>query len=184
MKIAIGCDHIATKQKDELKDILVSWGHKVIDCGTYDDTRTHYTIYGFEVARQVGLKKANLGVVLCGTGVGITNSANKTYGARCCLTRDVACAVAARKYYNANIIGVGARISGMGLITEIVKAFLNAKYDGSHKADIKKIDSVLRKPNYNTKQFDLLIKKWESGKYTGNKKEKKVPLPKTFSKKK
>lgn len=180
MKIAIGCDHAATKTKDEMVQILKSWGHTVIDCGTYNDIRTHYPIYGFEVARQVVLKKAQFGVVICGTGVGITNSANKTYGARCILTKDVACAVAARKLYDANIVGMGARISGIGLISEIVKAFLSTKYEGKNKADIKKIDSVLKKKNLDTKQFNQLIKKWENGEYTDKVKQSKIPLPKTF----
>ena len=78
MKIAIGCDHIVTPIKDNVIKTLEKQGHTVIDCGTYDLVRTHYAMYGFEVARQVATKKADFGVVICGTGVGITNSASKT----------------------------------------------------------------------------------------------------------
>ena len=79
MTLAIGCDHIVTPIKDKLVETLKKQGHTVIDCGTYDLVRSHYTIYGFEVARLVANKKAKFGIVICGTGVGITNSANKIY---------------------------------------------------------------------------------------------------------
>ena len=159
MKIAVGCDHIVTPIKDKLIETLKKQGHTIIDCGAYDLVRTHYPMYGFEVARQVATKKAKFGVVICGTGVGITNSANKTYGARVCLTREVEVARIARQYYDANIIGCGGRISGLGLLEEIVNTFINTKYDGSHKSDIKKINSVTKRKNLNVKQFDKLIKK-------------------------
>ena len=180
MTIAIGCDHIVTPIKDKLVETLKKQGHTIIDCGTYDLVRSHYPIYGFEVARQVATKKAKFGIVICGTGVGITNSANKTYGARVCLTREVEVARIARKYYDANIIGCGGRISGLGLIEEIVNAFINTKYDGSHKNDIKKINSVLKHKNHDIKQFNCLIKKWHDGYYTEGKKQAKIALPKTW----
>lgn len=183
MKIAIGCDHIVTPIKDQVVKFLTKQGHTVIDCGTYDLVRTHYAIYGFEVARQVTSKKADLGICICGTGVGISNSACKTKGARVCLTRDVACAVAARKYYDANIIAMGGRISGQGLIEEIVNAFINTKYDGqSNKELIHIIDSVIQNDNYDIHQFDQEIADWENGVYTDNEKQDKIPLPKTWNK--
>lgn len=183
MKIAIGCDHIVTPIKDEVVKFLTKKGHTVIDCGTYDLVRTHYAMYGFEVARQVVTKNAELGICICGTGVGISNSACKTKGARVCLTRDVACAVAARKYYDANIIAMGGRISGQGLIEEIVNAFINTKYDGvSNKDLIKQIDTVIKHDNYDIHQFDKEIRDWENGVYTEGQKQDKIPLPKTWSK--
>ncbi len=184
MKIAIGCDHIVTPIKDQVVKFLTKKGHKVIDCGTYDLVRSHYPIYGFEVARQVVSKKADLGVCICGTGVGISNSASKTKGARVCLTRDVACAVAARKLYNANIIAMGGRISGQGLIEEIVNAFITTKYDGkSNKNIIKTINNVIVKDNYDIHQFDKEIDVWHRGGYCEGEKQAKIALPKTWKKK-
>jgi galactose-6-phosphate isomerase len=159
MKIAIGCDHIVTSAKNHLIEYLTKQGHKVIDCGTYDNTRTHYDIYGFEVARQVATKQVEVGIVICGTGVGITNAAQKTKGTRVCLTRDVEVARKARELYNCNILGMGGNIVGIGLMEAIVDGFLGTKYKGGNKNIIKVVDARISKPNYNIHQFDQEIKK-------------------------
>lgn len=180
MKIAIGCDHIVTSIKNEVISFLICKGHSVIDCGTYDATRTHYPIYGFEVARQIAIKNAELGIVICGTGVGITNSVNKTKGARCVLARDVLTAVVAKRDYDANVIGVGGRITGLGLIEEIVNAFINTKYEGKNTDLIKTIDAQIKNDNYDIHAMDAEIQKWENGFYTDGEKQDKIPLPKTW----
>lgn len=182
MKIAIGCDHIVTPIKDEVVKFLTNKGHQVIDCGTYDRVRTHYAIYGFEVARQVVSKQADLGVCICGTGVGISNSAQKTKGARVCLTRDVASAVAARKYYDANIIAMGGRISGQGLIEEIINAFINTQYNRSNKELLDKVNNKINNDNYDIHMFDDEIEKWHQGGYCEGEKQETIPLPKTWNK--
>lgn len=182
MKIAIGCDHIVTPIKDEVVKFLTNKGHQVIDCGTYDRVRTHYAVYGFEVARQVVSKQADLGVCICGTGVGISNSAQKTKGARVCLTRDVASAVAARKYYDANIIAMGGRISGQGLIEEIINAFINTQYNRSNKELLDKVNNKINNDNYDIHMFDGEIEKWHQGGYCEGEKQETIPLPKTWNK--
>lgn len=182
MRIAIGCDHIVTPIKDEVVKFLTNKGHQVIDCGTYDRVRTHYAIYGFEVARQVVSKQADLGVCICGTGVGISNSAQKTKGARVCLTRDVASAVAARKYYDANIIAMGGRISGQGLIEEIINAFINTKYEGGNQELLTKVNNKIKNDNYDIHMFDGEIEKWHQGGYCEGEKQQTIPLPKTWNK--
>lgn len=178
MKIAIGCDHIVTSIKNEVKEYVKQLGHEVIDCGTYDDTRTHYPIYGREVAIQVAKKHADLGIVICGTGVGITNSANKTKGIRAILTRNVSTAIDARKNWNANVLGMGGRITGIGLITEIIDAFLNTEYSGKNDFLISKIDSLIKNNNYETDLLNDEINKWHNGFYCDGQQQKEVPLPK------
>lgn len=180
MKIAIGCDHIATVMKDELVKILKTKKYEVLDAGTYDSTKTHYPIYGFEVGRLVAKKHADLGIVLCGTGVGITNAANKTKGVRCALVKDTTSTIVAKREYNANVIGVGVRIIGMGLIEEIVDTFINEQYLGENKEIINEIDNAIKNDNYDIHQFDSIIKDWENGKYNDGTKQDKVPLPKTW----
>lgn len=181
MKIAIGCDHIVTPIKDQIKEYLISKGHKVFDCGTYNKIKTHYPLYGYEVGRLVANKKVDCGVVMCGTGVGITNSCNKVKGVRCALVRDLATAKAAKREWNANVIGFGGMISGVDSIKRMVDGFLNEKYNGSHQHCIEMIDNAIPQDNSkNIKMFDNICKDWENGKYTKKTKQQKVPRPKTW----
>ncbi|ARB40778.1 galactose-6-phosphate isomerase subunit LacB [Mammaliicoccus sciuri] len=169
MKIAIGCDHIVTDEKIKVSDFIKSIGHEVIDVGTYDHQRTHYPIYGVNVAKAVTEGKADLGVVLCGTGVGISVSANKVPNARVALVRDITSARIAKEKYNCNIIGVGGMISGIDLITDIVETFINAEYIQTTESDqlIERMNQLLTddQVQYDSNQFNKYIDKWNKGEY-------------------
>ena len=160
MKIAIGCDHIVTDIKIKAAEFLKKQGHEVIDVGTYDFIRTHYPIYGRKVGKLVATGEADLGVCICGTGIGINNSA--------CVT-DVQTAVAAKEQLNANVIGCGGRVVGIGTIEYILEAFLKAQYQPTPERDalIQKIDNMIPDNDAieNDHLFDEYNKKWAEGYY-------------------
>ncbi|MDO4466241.1 MAG: galactose-6-phosphate isomerase subunit LacB [Bacillota bacterium] len=169
MKVAIGCDHIVTGIKNHIGEYLKAKGFEVVDCGTYDYERTHYPIYGKRVAEQVVTGQCDLGVVLCGTGVGITNAVQKVKGARCALVGDVSAAVHAKEQLNCNVLGVGGRVSGIGMIEDILDAYFNAEYvpTPEKEATIAKIDALIQRDDYigDDHFFDEFLEKWDRGEY-------------------
>ncbi len=169
MRLAIGCDHIVTDEKNRLKEKKKKKGHEVIDCGTYDYERTHYPIYGKRVAEQVVTHQVDLGIVMCGTGVGITNAVNKVKGARCALVGDPAVAVYAKEVLDCNVLGLGARVSGMGMLEDIVDQFLEAQYKPTpHNQElIRKINALIDRTDYigDDHFFDPFLEKWDKGEY-------------------
>ncbi|WP_317638226.1 galactose-6-phosphate isomerase subunit LacB [Lactobacillus xylocopicola] len=170
MIIALGNDHIVTAVKMALSDHLKDEGYRVIDEGTHDNSRTHYPIYGKRVAEDVADGRADLGIVLCGTGIGISTAADKNEGIRAAMVGDATQAAYARRELNANVLGFGGIVLGRDFIFDIVDSFLNAEYHPTsrNRSLITKIDGIA-KPNPNQKDnahfFDEENKKWAAGVY-------------------
>jgi RpiB/LacA/LacB family sugar-phosphate isomerase len=140
LEIAIGSDHAGVKLKKEIIEILVSEGYNTIDCGTYSEESVDYPDIAKSVAEQV-IQKKILGILICGTGIGISIAANKIPGIRAALCQDQFTARLAREHNDANILAIGARITGSGLAAEIVKTFIKSSFaEGRHQRRVEKIN--------------------------------------------
>ncbi len=135
MKIAIGNDHAAVELKWQIMEYVKELGHEVVNYGTDTSDSCHYPEYGEKVAKAVAEKKADCGILICGTGVGISIAANKVKGIRAAVCSDTTTARLVKEHNNANIIAFGARIVGNELAKDIVKAYLNAEFLGGRHAE-------------------------------------------------
>lgn len=131
--IGIGSDHGGINLKSEIIKYLEENNIKYIDYGTNSSEAVDYPIYGRKVAEDVANKKLEKGILICGTGIGISITANKTKGIRAALCHDVFSAKATREHNNANILAMGERVIGSGLAIEIVKAFLETEFSGDER---------------------------------------------------
>ena len=143
MKIAIGNDHAAGELKREIMEYLKELGHEVVDYGANGSGLCDYPEYGEKVGRVVVSGEADCGVLICGTGVGISIAANKVPGVRAAVCSDTATARLVKQHNNANIIAFGARIVGVELAKDIVKAYLDAEFmGGRHQTRIDKLTAI------------------------------------------
>ena len=135
MNITIGSDHGAVALKDEVKMVLKEYEDiKVTDVGTFGTESVDYPDIAEKVCADVTSGKADLGIVLCGTGIGISIAANKVKGIRCALCGDSLSAEMTRRHNDANILAMGARVLGPGLALKIVDTFLNTEFEGGRHA--------------------------------------------------
>lgn len=144
MKIAIGCDHAALKLKNDVIEKLGKEGYEVEDFGIYEQKSVDYPDYALPVAEAVASGKADKGILICGTGIGMSIAANKVKGIRCALCSDTFSAHATREHNDANILAFGERVVGEGLAMDIVDTFLKTPFSGDdrHVKRIAKISAI------------------------------------------
>ena len=143
MKLAIGNDHVAVEMKQEIKAHLESKGIEVLDVGTNSTERFNYPISGYKVAKLVASGQVDGGVLICGTGVGISLSANKVRGIRACVCSDPYTAKLSKQHNNTNIIAFGARVIGIETAKMIVDEWLGAQYEGGrHQTRVDMITEI------------------------------------------
>lgn len=130
MKIALGCDHGGYELKEQVKKHLETKGYEILDLGCNSNDSVDYPIYGKAVGEAVVSEKANFGIVICGTGIGISIAANKVKGVRAGLCMNTTMARLTREHNNANVLAFGARMIGDVLALEIVDTFLNTEFQG------------------------------------------------------
>lgn len=144
MKVAIANDHGAVSYKNEIKKMLEEEGYEVIDCGTNTQASVDYPDYAKACAEKVLSKEADRGIVLCGTGIGISIAANKIKGIRCGLCTDTTMARLTREHNDANLLALGQRTMGIEVCKDIVHVFLKTEFSQGerHKIRIQKISEL------------------------------------------
>lgn len=130
MKIAIGCDHVGIILKPTIIEHLEAKGIEVMDKGTYGELRTDYPLYAKAVADAVVSQEAELGILICGSGIGISIAANKVNGIRAVVCSEPYSAKLSRQHNNTNILAFGSRVIGAELAKMIVDEWLNARFEG------------------------------------------------------
>lgn len=145
MKIAIGCDHIGYPLKLHVIEYLRQKAYEIIDEGTDGPERCDYPVYGYRVAMDVASGRADRGILICGTGVGISLAANKVDGIRAAVCSEAYTAALSRSHNNANIVAFGARVIGEAVAEQIVDAFLTTEYEaGRHQKRIDMLAAIER----------------------------------------
>lgn len=136
----MACDHGGLRLKNVLKEYLLDNGYEVEDFGTNSEDSCDYPDYAGKAAKAVASGACDKGVVVCGTGIGVSITANKVNGIRCALCHDVFSAKATRAHNDSNMIAMGQRVIGEGLALEILKAWLSTEFEGGrHVQRIEKM---------------------------------------------
>lgn len=141
-RIAIASDHAGFKYKEELMSFLVGLGFEVKDCGTFSQESSDYPDFAKQVAKQVGSAQADLGILVCGSGIGMCMSANRFAGVRAAVLRSEDDAKLSRMHNNANVACFGARITPVSDVKKLLEVFLSTKFEGErHERRVAKIDT-------------------------------------------
>ena len=143
MTIALGNDHAALDIKQAVIDVLNDMGLPYMDVGTNEPTSCDYPIKGEEAARLVASGQCQLGIVICGTGIGIGLAANKVQGIRCAMVSEPYSALMARQHNDANMLSIGARVIGPEMAKMIVRTFLTGAFEGGrHQRRVDQITAI------------------------------------------
>ena len=148
MKIALGCDHGGLNLKNEILNYLKEEGMEVKDFGTYTEESCDYADISLPVAEAVAAKEFDFGILICGTGIGISLAANKVPGIRCAVVSDVFSAKMSKAHNDANMLSLGERVLGRGLALEIVDAWINTEFEGDrHSKRVNMIKEIEERYN-------------------------------------
>jgi ribose 5-phosphate isomerase B len=140
MKVAIASDHAGLSLKRELAELLDARGHEVKDFGTYSGESVDYPDFASQVGRAVGKGEVERGVLVCGTGIGISIAANRNPKVRAALVHDVTSARLSRAHNDANVVAFGQRVIGAETAREALKVFLSTNFEGGrHEARVAKL---------------------------------------------
>ena len=134
MKIAIGADSAGVEMKSAIIEHLKGRGFEVEDCGTNSTESCHYPVYAYAVAKKVSEKQADMGILVCGTGIGMSIAANKVEGIRASVVSEHFSARYTRLHNDANVLCLGARVIGTGLALELVDTFVDTPAEGGRHA--------------------------------------------------
>jgi len=145
MRIAIGNDHSAVEMKNHIADYVRAMGHEVVNFGTDTTASVDYPVYAVKVCKAVLSGECERGILICGTGIGISIAANKMDGIRCAHCPESSSAELARRHNNANVVAFGARTIGNVVAESIVEKFLNTEFEGGrHATRIAMFDKIER----------------------------------------
>ena len=143
MDIGLACDHGGFELKEELKAFLKSSGLEAIDFGSFDETSVDYPDFGILLAQKVSKGELERGILICGTGIGMSIVANKFPGVRAALVNDLYSARCSREHNDSNILVIGGRVVGKELAKEIARVWLNTSFSGGrHKKRLEKIEAL------------------------------------------
>lgn len=147
MKIAVACDHGAFEYKEIVKDMLEKQGHTIEDFGCHSTATVDYPDTAYQCAKSVAEGKNERGIVICGTGIGVSMTANKVDGIRCSLCSDPVSAKLTREHNNANVLAMGQRVLGVEVMKEIVNVWVNTPFSNEerHQRRIDKIMAIEKK---------------------------------------
>ena len=143
MKLLIGCDHAAYGLKETLKRYLIETGHEVEDVGAFSEASVDYPQIGMQVAAQVSQGRYERGILMCGTGLGMSMVANRYPHVRAALCNDLFSALMSRRHNDANILVMGGRVIGDVLAIDILNAWLETPFEGGrHQRRLDQFDSI------------------------------------------
>jgi ribose 5-phosphate isomerase B len=145
MRIAIASDHAAVELKAELRNYLIGLGHEVADLGPETADRVDYPDFGYKLAAVVADGTAERGVALCGSGIGISIAVNRNPACRCALVSDPYSASLSREHNDANVIAMGARLTGPDMAKACLDAFLSTQFGGGRHGP--RVDKLSRPPH-------------------------------------